>query len=329
VVIPALNEETSIGELLDSLAIQTLPPWEVIVVDAGSRDRTRAFAESRSARFPRFRILDCPGAYPGRARNEGARAARGPWILFLDCGVNVAPDSIELLVVEALEENAPAVCGWVIPRTGDFFSECAAVAYLPPIRRDGKPVPRPTVQMLLITRSLFQGSGGFAEELRSAEDLLFLGRLAERGAAPRFAGRAVGFWQLSSGFIATFRRFRTYSTHNLRAGLARSWQVRIGLYYGILVAITAAAALLSSRFLFAVLPAAAFFGLRTAKSLWRHREDEKTTALRQAARFPGVAALLLVIDLATLVGTMDFFVAPLDGRKGGLDAEGRQSAREA
>jgi glycosyltransferase involved in cell wall biosynthesis len=300
----------------------------VIVVDAGSRDRTRAFAESRSAKFPRFFILDCPGAYPGRARNQGAKVALSPWILFLDCGMKIAPDSLEHLVVEALEGSARAVYGWVIPQTGDFFSECAAVAYLPAIRRDGKPIPRPTVQMLLIDRDLFQGSGGFPEELRSAEDLLFLQRLAERGITTRFAGRSVGYWELSPSFIATFRRFRAYSTHNLRAGLAKSWQVRIGLYYAVLVAITAAIGLLSSRFLFVALPTTAFLGLRTAKSLWRHREDEKTTALRQMARFPGVAALLLVIDLATLVGTGDFLVGSLAGRKARLNPDRRQSARE-
>jgi len=52
VVIPALNEEGSIGRLLDALAAQSVPVSEVIVVDAGSTDATPWRSRSSGGTIP-------------------------------------------------------------------------------------------------------------------------------------------------------------------------------------------------------------------------------------------------------------------------------------
>lgn len=80
VVIPTLNEEDALPLLLDDL--ERLPfPTRILVVDGGSRDRTREVARSR-----KVGLLPSP---PGRARQmtAGAEHLDSPWLLFLhaDC----------------------------------------------------------------------------------------------------------------------------------------------------------------------------------------------------------------------------------------------------
>jgi glycosyltransferase involved in cell wall biosynthesis len=90
-VIPAFNAERFILGALASIAQQTRPPAEVIVVDDGSTDRTGEVAASAGARVVRQN-----NAGAGAARTAGARAARFPWIAYLDADDRWLPEKLEL-----------------------------------------------------------------------------------------------------------------------------------------------------------------------------------------------------------------------------------------
>ncbi len=81
VVVPARDEEASLPALLASLRAQSTPPAEIVVADGGSRDRTVEVARAAGAR-----VLELGPAYPGRARNQGIRAATHDWIALIDAG---------------------------------------------------------------------------------------------------------------------------------------------------------------------------------------------------------------------------------------------------
>lgn len=81
VIIPALNEEESIIACLESLTAQTIPrdSYEIIVVDGGSSDNTRALALTLADRVITQKR---PGI--GGARGDGAEAANGDILVFTD-----------------------------------------------------------------------------------------------------------------------------------------------------------------------------------------------------------------------------------------------------
>ena len=85
IVIPAFNEEKLLGRCLAAVAeaVSALRQrgWqqEVIVCDNNSTDRTSAIATAAGARVVFERVNQI-----GRARNAGAAAAAGDWLLFLD-----------------------------------------------------------------------------------------------------------------------------------------------------------------------------------------------------------------------------------------------------
>ncbi|MBN1341081.1 MAG: glycosyltransferase family 2 protein [Phycisphaerae bacterium] len=92
VVIPAYNAEDTIGRAIDSVLAQTLGDWELIVVDDGSTDRT---AEAARSRGDRVRVIRCPHLGPGPARNQGAEAALGQYLAWLDADDVWYPTKLE------------------------------------------------------------------------------------------------------------------------------------------------------------------------------------------------------------------------------------------
>ncbi|MFW5779871.1 MAG: glycosyltransferase [Bacillota bacterium] len=98
VVIPCRNEELNIAELLQNLKEQTIKPLEIICVNDQSQDETaniiRQFSNVRL-----INILNCPNGWKGKpfALTEGAKAAKGDVILFLDADVKLQKDAFEYL----------------------------------------------------------------------------------------------------------------------------------------------------------------------------------------------------------------------------------------
>ncbi|MDY6901662.1 MAG: glycosyltransferase, partial [Cyanobacteriota bacterium] len=93
IIIPTLNEETSLGRTLRQLTLLSPAPEEIIVVDGGSKDETVLIAKSSFESFPskiKTKILNC---YPGRSvqMNYGAKAATGDILCFLHADTTV-PD---------------------------------------------------------------------------------------------------------------------------------------------------------------------------------------------------------------------------------------------
>src|ERR1043166_6837658 len=89
VIVPTLNEERSIAATLDDLIGRGL--GEVIVVDAGSRDRTCALAEGRATR------LLVEGGGRARQLSRGAREATGEVLLFHHADLRLPPDALPAL----------------------------------------------------------------------------------------------------------------------------------------------------------------------------------------------------------------------------------------
>ena len=98
VIVPTFNRARFLGDLLASLAEQTLSPaeYDVIVVDDGSTDDTAAVAGRR------YRVPLCyyrkPNAGDAAARNYGACLSRADLLLFLDDDMVVGPTFLEAIL---------------------------------------------------------------------------------------------------------------------------------------------------------------------------------------------------------------------------------------
>ncbi len=107
-VIAALyNKGPYIAETLRSVLAQTLPDWELIVVENGSTDDGPAIV--RQFTDPRIRLVASPKRGPGAARNFGLQHATGEWILFLDADDLIEPDYLAARLRDAATEPGAVV----------------------------------------------------------------------------------------------------------------------------------------------------------------------------------------------------------------------------
>ena len=114
VVIAARNAASTIARCLDALCPQLATADRVIVVDDGSTDETADIA----GRFP-VRVVRLEASRgPAGARNEGAREASTPLILFLDADTVAAPDAVSVArrVMDdpSLAAAAGSVAAWAV-----------------------------------------------------------------------------------------------------------------------------------------------------------------------------------------------------------------------
>ncbi|WP_299819412.1 glycosyltransferase [uncultured Jannaschia sp.] len=110
VIVPCRNGAAFLAQTLRAILNQTRPPDEVIVVDDGSTDESRAIAAGFG---PPVRVLAGPARGATVARNIGAEAATGDRLMFLDADDLVTPPTLAALVA-ALEgrDRAFALCPW-------------------------------------------------------------------------------------------------------------------------------------------------------------------------------------------------------------------------
>ncbi|MFH1985894.1 MAG: tetratricopeptide repeat protein [Pseudomonadota bacterium] len=100
VIIPCFNQARYLAEAVASVAEQTYPALEVIIVNDGSPDDTSATARKLMARHPHLsiRLIEQENAGLPAARNAGVATSRGTYWLPLDADDRIAPTFVETCV---------------------------------------------------------------------------------------------------------------------------------------------------------------------------------------------------------------------------------------
>ncbi|MGN6781447.1 MAG: glycosyltransferase family 2 protein, partial [Marmoricola sp.] len=104
IVVPMHDVEAYIDECLTSLRAQHYRHVEILVVDDGSTDGSRAIAERHAAEDRRLRVVSRPNGGLSAARNTGAAAAVGEFLAFVDGDDRVTADAYSLSI-EALRRS--------------------------------------------------------------------------------------------------------------------------------------------------------------------------------------------------------------------------------
>ncbi|TDU71401.1 glycosyl transferase family 2 [Prosthecobacter fusiformis] len=186
VIIPAYNRDSLIRDTLLSILGQSVPAFEIIVVDDGSTDRTAEVAEACGKTV---RVIRQTNAGPAAARNRGFRESTGDYIHFFDSDDIALPNKHEVQL-RALEQSGADIAygPWIKGRISQrgFEPENAVLQQLGLPKGD-------LVQALLTNwsivphaclfrRSIVEKSGGFPEHLYVAEDQLMFLRCLLAGA---------------------------------------------------------------------------------------------------------------------------------------------------
>ena len=205
VVIPAYNEAKWLPETLAALTpiMRTVQiPGEVIVVDNNSTDQT-----ARIARDFQARVVFEPFNQISRARNAGARAAEGTFLIFLDA--DTLPS--QRLIQTALHYLAAGACGggiqvapretpsMVVRQTLHFWNRISAAFDLA------------AGCFIFCLRRGFEDIGGFSESVYAGEEILFSRKMRAWGKKRKLPFRIITHFQV----LTSLRKARWLSLRQI------------------------------------------------------------------------------------------------------------------
>ena len=170
VIIPTFNRKYVLHRAIESVANQTRPPIEIIVVDDGSTDGTKDWLANS---FPSVKYIYQDNKGVSSSRNGGIEVSKGSWVSFLDSDDEWMPTKLEEQESYILENPEIKFCHtneiWIRNGVrvnqmkkhqkygGDIFEKCLDICRISP-------------SSVLIKKDVFDEIGLFDESLRVCED---------------------------------------------------------------------------------------------------------------------------------------------------------------
>jgi GT2 family glycosyltransferase len=215
---PFAGDAAAAGEALTALrSLEVRDGDELLLADNSG---------TAASAIPGVRIVRAVAEHsPAHARNVGAEAARGEWILFLDSDCLPPAGLLDAYFAQPVADDVGALAGEVRPAPGaetlagrygaqkSFLSQEAHLAH--PFR------PRAVAANLLVRREAFTQIGGFFEGVRAAEDTDFSWRLQEAGWRLELRPEAAVEHRYRTSLADLRRQWRGYAAG--RAWLARRY----------------------------------------------------------------------------------------------------------
>lgn len=174
IIIPTYNEEEYLPVLLKSIKKQSFENYEIIVADANSTDRTREIAEE-------YGCIVVDGGLPAVGRNNGAKVAKGEYLLFLDSDLELTDDYLRDVLYEFRMERLGIAITQMLPLSNKFddklFHDFANqfMVSVEKIKPHGA-----GCYGIIARKELHDECGGFDESLTFGEDTDYIERLAKK-----------------------------------------------------------------------------------------------------------------------------------------------------
>jgi glycosyltransferase involved in cell wall biosynthesis len=173
VIVPAFNAEKTLGETLRSIAAQTRPPDEIIVVDDGSTDATADMASAMAG----VHVVRQHNAGTGGALNAGVRVASHALIAFLDADDAWEARCLERHLANLEQQSRPdASVGWVAEFVCPSLPQETAARFHP-----REPQAGWLSGATLVRRAGFERTGEFNAALRSRAWIDWMDRARRAG----------------------------------------------------------------------------------------------------------------------------------------------------
>lgn len=198
IIIPALNEEKWLPNLLEDIKNQTFKDYEVIVADALSSDKTREIAVLYGCKVVH-------GGLPAKGRNQGAKVAKGDILVFFDADVRINHDFLENAYNEFQKRYIEIATCEYIPDTDEEDIRFLYGLYNEYARTMQYVIPYCMGVFIMMTKRLFLLLHGFDESIKVGEDWDIANR----------AGRITKFRILDSvSIVISMRRIKKEGKFN-------------------------------------------------------------------------------------------------------------------
>lgn len=214
IIVPVYNSAEYIGECVESVLAQTYANYELLLIDDGSPDDSRALCEELCTRDERIRLIVQEHRGVSAARNAGMREAKGEYLFFLDSDDAIHPLLLEELVRQIICADAElALCDFIRMDSQGMTKAAAGVStdderpWWRVIRREEAErwfhiqCPRVLSGIGGMIRKDFIGEIRFDEELANGEDTLFLYNLICKQPQISYTGERWYYYRMWKGSV--------------------------------------------------------------------------------------------------------------------------------
>ncbi|MCS7093101.1 MAG: glycosyltransferase [Patescibacteria group bacterium] len=221
IIIPTLNEERFLPHLLNDILREKYPkPFEVLIIDAFSSDKTHEIIKDYKKKLSQIHFFQIKKRHVSSQRNYGAKKAKGDYLIFLDADNRIPP-----LFLERLEKQIKKTKGLVF------------IPYLKPEKTESNYKPLFDLVNILVEfsqvlpkkfslggtmiveRSFFNLVGGFNEDVFISEDHEFVNRVNDYGVRVKFIKNPKVVFSLrrmrKEGKISFFYKYLIATTRRL------------------------------------------------------------------------------------------------------------------
>ena len=174
IIIPARNEEHYLPRLLESLRTQTFKDFETIVADCHSQDRTKAIARKFGCKITR-------GGLPAEGRANGAKAAGGDYLFFIDADCELYDDFLEKTLNEFKRRNLGVAACLIVPLEKSVIGSSLFFLYNAFVVVVQRIAPHAAGCAILCTKGVYRSCGGFRPSIKMYEEHDFVMRARKHG----------------------------------------------------------------------------------------------------------------------------------------------------
>jgi glycosyltransferase involved in cell wall biosynthesis len=218
-----LNEEDNIRLFLNSLLNQTVMPYDVVIVDGGSRDNTvevmRDFAK-RSALPFKF-IISTKEGNRSVGRNEAIKKAQGEIILISDPGCILDKNWVKEIIKPFENKDTDVVAGYYNARYENIFEKCLVPYVLVMPDKIDEREFLPATRSMAIKKNIWEEIGKFDERYSHNEDYVFARKLRSERKRIVFAKKAIVSWIPRKNLAEAYTMFRRFAYGDREASILR------------------------------------------------------------------------------------------------------------
>lgn len=179
IIIPTLNEEGHLPHLLTDLSKQTFKDFEVIVVDAKSKDKTKSIAKKFDKLSSKIKVITSERKNVSYQRNLGSKNSNADWVVFMDADTRIPKSYFKYLKSYSEKYNPDILSTWLKPDTNNKQDKIfATIMNLFMDFSKNSTNPRIMEAMLLVKKYSFNKLKGFDVKIPWQEggDLLTRGK---------------------------------------------------------------------------------------------------------------------------------------------------------
>jgi glycosyltransferase involved in cell wall biosynthesis len=215
------NEEASIISLLKSLKTQTKKVDEIIIVDAGSKDKTSFLINNYSKKNKNQNILLLKKkGNRSVGRNTAIKKAKGSIVIASDAGCILKDDWVKKITAPFSDNAIDVVAGFYKPIVYSQFQKCLATyTCTMPDRVNANFLP--SSRSIAFKKKAWEKIGGYPEHLSTCEDLVFAQALKKSGFKFRVEKRALVYWPQRKNLLEAFFQFFSYARGDGKARYIR------------------------------------------------------------------------------------------------------------